>query len=254
MSNDLTIYQRIAQAYKEISAQAFEKTGTVTGAGGGYRFIPIGQILEVVRRAQSNAGVVVVFGRPMYDASQGEARTSYEKTSTTPYGDKRTTTWYHAVGHIDVRIYGASDDDCIEVSVPFEAQDNSDKLTNKIVTNAERCLYRTLYTIDEGGEDPEAVNEPNEAPAPAPAPAPKKAREAPKDDPFFAKPDTAKPASDDISDAELANIINVRGRADCCKEAVKAFKLAHDAKTAYDLDHAEKLELYHIIQDLEGSE
>jgi hypothetical protein len=154
-SEQRNVFARIAAAYKEISAEVFEKTGTVAGSGGGYKFIPIGQILEIVRKANGNNGVIVIFGKPEYDADQGEGRTKYDKANN--YGG--TTTWHYAVGHITVRIFGESSDDRIEMEVPFEAQDNSDKLTNKIMTNAERCLYRTLYAIDEGGDDPESINE-----------------------------------------------------------------------------------------------
>ena len=171
------IYARIAKAYKIIAAQPFVKDGMVKGAAS-YKFIPIGQILEAVRKAQSEAGIVVVFGRPEYDHDNHEKRWEYVKE-----GNYGKTTWYAAVGHIEVTLYGSSADDCITVDVPFEAQDNSDKLTNKIITNAERCLYRTLYSIDEGSEDPEAINLPME---PEPKPQPKA-------DPFFGKPAKAEP-------------------------------------------------------------
>lgn len=45
----------------------------------------------------------------------------------------------------------------------MEARDTSDKLVNKLVTNAMRTIYRTVYCID-AGEDPEAENSGN-APA-----------------------------------------------------------------------------------------
>ena len=169
-SND-NIYARIQQAYKAIASKGFTKDGTVKGAAS-YKFISIGQILEAVRRAQADAGITVVFGRPEYDHDNHEKRWEYTKEG--PYGK---STWYAAVGHISVRLYGKDADDCIETEIPFEAQDNSDKLTNKIITNAERTLYRTLYSIDEGSdEDPEAYNVPMVPEKPAKA------------DPFFGDP------------------------------------------------------------------
>ena len=165
------VFSRIQKAYRTIASQGFSKSGQVKGAAS-YSFIPIGQILEAVRKAQADAGLTVVFGRPEYDHDNHEKRWEYSKEG---YNGK--STWFAAVGHIEVRIYGTSADDCLEMTIPFEAQDNSDKLTNKIITNAERCLYRTLYSIDEGSEDPESINVPME-----PEP-PKKVD--PKSDPFF---------------------------------------------------------------------
>lgn len=173
--NGDNIYARIQQAYKTIASKGFTKDGTVKGAAS-YKFISIGQILEAVRKAQADAGITVVFGRPEYDHDNHEKRWEYTKDS---YNGK--TTWYAAVGHITVRLFGKDADDCIETEIPFEAQDNSDKLTNKIITNAERTLYRTLYAIDEGSEeDPEAYNVPMVPEKPAKA------------DPFFGSPAKAK--------------------------------------------------------------
>lgn len=256
------VYTRIAAAYQDIAAETFEKTGTVAGSGGGYKFIPIGQILNIVRRAHGKHGVIVVFGRPQYDPEQGEKRTSFDKTTKNSYGETRTTTWHYAIGHIDVKIFGGSDDDYIETSVPFEVQDNSDKLTNKIITNAERCLYRTLYAIDEGGEDPESVNETNETVSG------KVARNVPETDKFFGRKEPVKkepvkeapaPASDFTTadniptEEELNNFLNVKGALPLHKETVKAFKLDKGAKSVYDLSFEDKVELYNIIEITEGS-
>lgn len=261
------VYARIAAAYQDISAETFEKTGTVAGSGGGYKFIPIGQILSIVRRAHGKHGVIVVFGCPQYDSERGERRTSFEKTVKNSYGETRTTTWHYAIGHIDVKIFGGSDDDYIETSVPFEVQDNSDKLTNKIITNAQRCLYRTLYAIDEGGEDPESINEKNDD-ITIPAEKPNK-RGAPKDDSFFGKPEPKVEKKDDVpefktadkveasdvipSEDELNNFLNVKGALPLHREMVKAFKINKGAKSVYDLSFADKVELYNIIEITEGS-
>ena len=194
MTND-NVIERINTARRIIAETDFTKSGTVQGAAR-YNFIPIGQILQAVRKAHAQAGVTVVFGSPEYDAEQFEKRYSYQKKSS--YGE---STWFAANGHIHATIYGSSVDDCIEMEVPFEAQDNSDKLTNKIITNAERCLYRVLYAIDEGdATDPEAFNEPMEAPSP---------RETKRmtNDPFFSKPDTQ------VEEANLA-------KAEQCRKAI----------------------------------
>lgn len=181
-SDERTIYQRIADAYRDIAAAGFTKSGTVkVGTKDSYNFIPIGQILQAVREAHAANGVFTVFGRPEYDVEQGEKRITVEKVSS--YDGKKST-WTVANGHIDVTIYGAGGDS-ISMTVPCEAQDNSDKLTNKLITNAERCLYRTLYAIDEGdATDPEAVNTVlSDDPA-------DRAREQAKADSFFGKEST----------------------------------------------------------------
>lgn len=193
MLRDMSIYERIDMAYAEISQSQFTKDGTVRVSGAaGYRFISIGQILEPVRKAHGKWGVKVFFGVPEYCIERGEKRYAQ------PRGN---STWQVANGHIHVRIVGRDEDDCIEMDVPFEAQDNSDKLTNKILTNAERCLYRTLYAIDEGdASDPEAINEPvREEPAPMRV----RAREV-KDDPFFSK--KPKDESKAVAEAEASAV------------------------------------------------
>lgn len=180
--SEMSIYERIDAAYAEISQAKIVKDGSVsTGGRSGYSYVKIAQILDVVRKAHGRYGIKVFFGRPVYDATQGEKR--YAEVRKGQYGD---TKWQVANGHIDVRIIGRDEEDVIEVTVPFEAQDNSDKLTSRIITNAERCLYRVLYAIDEGeGSDPEAVNVTNMVEN---HPEPKKV------DPFFAKKDPQEPA------------------------------------------------------------
>lgn len=178
MSED-SIYARIDAAFKEIAQHDFRKDGRVQGSQG-YKFIPINQILNVVRTAHANHGVKVIFGRPEYSPEQFEKRYTYKKVSRDGY----ETTWTAANGHIDVRIVGAGPDDMIEMTVPFEAQDNADKLTNKILTNAERCLYRTLYAIDEDdANDAEAFNDSMESKVESRT----EKLESAKSDPFFGK-------------------------------------------------------------------
>ena len=153
------VCDRIDTAMKILAAKGFSKDGQVQGSAR-YKFIPIAQILDAVREAHAAAGVKVIFGRPEYDTEQGEKRwTEGRKAPNPATGEEYDVKWYFANGHVDVRIIGATPDDCIETVIAFEASDNSDKLTNKIYTNAERALYRTMYAIDESdGSDPEALN------------------------------------------------------------------------------------------------
>lgn len=151
-SDERTIHQRISDAYKDIAAESFEKTDRVSG---GYAYIPIAQMLGTIRAAHARHGIITVFGPVQYDPEQNEKRITVRKTVN---GGTYEKTYTVANGHVDVRIYGAGGD-WIETTVSCEAQDNSDKLTNLLLTNAQRALYRTLYAIDEGpGMDPEEFN------------------------------------------------------------------------------------------------
>lgn len=141
-----SVCQRIAEASALIAKSDFTKDGQVRGTKS-YPYIPIAQILDVVRKAQAAAGVIPVFGRPVYDPENREGRRD------------QGNSWTQANGHVPVTIYGA-DGDSIETDIAFEVKDNSDKLTNLIYSNAMRNLYRTLYSIDEGkaDDDPESTN------------------------------------------------------------------------------------------------
>lgn len=194
------VIERINEARRIIAESDFSKDGTVGSGRNSYKFIPIAQILDAVRKAHAAAGVTVVFGRPEYTTEAFEKRYTYTK-ETTYNGDVSKTTWHVAVGHIHATIYGSSVEDCIEFDVPFEAQDNSDKLTNKIITNAERCLYRVLYAIDEGeGTDPEAYNEPMEA---EPTKDRREFTERASADPFFGKKNKQQKAESKGDDSVL---------------------------------------------------
>lgn len=143
------VYARIARASEIISGMRFEKNKYVSiTSRSGYAIMPIAQILEAVRKAHGEAGVVVAFGRPEFDEDKGE------------FCKRESAGWSWAVGHIDVRIFGEDENDCLEITVPCEARDNADKLTNKLITNGMRTLYRTLYSIDgDDAVDPEEINE-----------------------------------------------------------------------------------------------
>ena len=138
----MTVHERIATALQVIAETDFNKSGKVTG-GATYNFIPIGQILQAVRKAHAKAGLFLTIGQLEYDQSNGEGIFTSDR-------------WTKARGHCEVSINGA-DGDCVSFVVPFNVQDNSDKLDNKIVTNIERQAYRVLYAIDEGdATDPES--------------------------------------------------------------------------------------------------
>ena len=138
----MTVHERIATALQVIADFDFNKSGKVTG-GATYNFIPIGQILQAVRKAHAKAGIFLTMGQLEYDDAHGEGIFVQDR-------------WTKARGHCEVSVNGA-DGDSISFTVPFNVQDNSDKLDNKIVTNIERQAYRILYAIDEGdATDPEA--------------------------------------------------------------------------------------------------
>lgn len=137
----MTVHERIATAMQVIAEFDFNKSGKVTG-GATYNFIPIGQILQAVRKAHAKAGLFLTMGPLEYDDAHGEGIFNQDR-------------WTKARGHCEVSINGA-DGDSVSFTVPFNVQDNSDKLDNKILTNIERQAYRLLYAIDEGdATDPE---------------------------------------------------------------------------------------------------
>lgn len=145
----MTVHERIATAMQVIAETDFNKSGLVTG-GATYNFIPIGQILQAIRKAHAKAGLFLTIGQLEYDKDNEEG--IFDRViNGKPYKQAR--------GHSEVRINGA-DGDYVSFVVPFNVLDNSDKLDNKIVTNIERQAYRVLYAIDEGdaSDDPETVH------------------------------------------------------------------------------------------------
>lgn len=184
----MTVHERIAQAMQVIAEIDFNKSGVV-GINGrdGYNFIPIGQILAAVRRAHAKAGLFLTIGQLEYDKDNGEGIFTQDR-------------WTKARGHCEVIINGA-DGDCVSFTVPFNVQDNSDKLDNKIVTNIERQAYRVLYAIDEGdATDPETVWQEDKVSAPT-------------EDSFFKSPTKAAPKTSATKDKllrELTEIITKR--------------------------------------------
>lgn len=259
---DKTLCERIDAAYAEIAKSKFDKSREVTG-GQKYKFIPIDQILDIVRRAHANNGVKVFFGKIEYDADNGEKRWTYEKVS--PHDGKKTL-WTAATGHVRVKLIGKDPmTDTIETIVSCEAQDNSDKLTNKLYTNAERALYRTLYAIDEGyGTDPEATHEEMVIAAEPP----KREIKAPRADPFFGKKTTTPKAGANVSDkssetvkvpsapanGDLSKADKIDYIMDQCADAhisgmVSNVKEMKGAASIYNLDDATINNLYREIKE-----
>ena len=177
----MTVHERISQAMQVIAEIDFNKSGKVTG-GQAYNFIPIGQILQAIRKAHAKAGLFLTIGQLEYDKDNGEGIFTQDR-------------WTKARGHCEVSINGA-DGDCLTFTVPFNVQDNSDKLDNKIVTNIERQAYRILYAIDEGdATDPESEWHEDKVTVPA-------------EDKFFGKPKTAPAKTAPGKDPEKDRLVN----------------------------------------------
>lgn len=122
--------------------------------------ISITQILDVVQKVHAKNGIKCIFEGPYYDMQNNEKRT------TVPWRDGKRVI---ANGHFEVRIIGEGPDDMIETIAQCEAWDTeaNDKLGNKLLTNAMRSLYRSLYAID--GDDTRDPEEENSAVQGAPA-------------------------------------------------------------------------------------
>ncbi|MBQ7620791.1 MAG: hypothetical protein IJV02_00050 [Candidatus Methanomethylophilaceae archaeon] len=174
MSDTLTIFKRIDGAYAELASMSFTKDkwvgkwidvkedGKIVGKiidptdKNGYYVVSIRQILSAVQNVHAKWGIKVFFEGPYYDASNSEKRLTVSHKDR--YGNDVQTVI--ANGHYDVRIIGSGEDDCISMRVQCEAKDSvaNDKLGNKLLTNAMRCLYRSLYSIDgDDSKDPEEV-------------------------------------------------------------------------------------------------
>lgn len=173
----MTIYERIDKAYAEIAQHKFTKDRWVGKwvvtrdannkrvkspdlTSDGYWVISITQILDVVQAAHAKYGIKCIFEGPYYDLQNNE------KSITIPYKDGKRAI---ANGHYDVKIIGEGPDDMIETRAQCRAWDTegNDKLDNKLLTNAMRSLYRSLYSID--GDDTKDPEEENPAVQGAPA-------------------------------------------------------------------------------------
>lgn len=182
----ISLGQRLAAAYADLAKIKWEKSGSVKAGDSRYGFIPISSILEEVRRVKAKHGIIVIFSSVRYAVDQGEKR-----VTQVLHGQYSDTAWQMANGHYDVVIVNADDpEDTMSLTVSCEARDNSDKLDNKLLTNAMRSLYRSLFDIDEGSEDPESVN----------IPMSDEVKPTPRADPFFsAKRPARTPAGTDIA-------------------------------------------------------
>lgn len=182
--SQLSIYERIDLAAQEIAKTKFTKTKKVwvrkpnfkADSGEFYTILTIGDILDAVRPAHAKYGVKLFIDPPTFDHNQHES-VKIENGEA------------HARGRCAYRLVGSGPNDMIEGEVPVEAMDRRDKLNNKLITNAERTIYRILYAIDgDDARDPEEIGAADDAPAPPQAPA---------EDPFFTKgAKQAKPAEE----------------------------------------------------------
>lgn len=177
----LSIFERLDLAAAEVGQLTFKKNKTVwlrepgtkykDDPGKGYSILPIDQILDPIRRIHGRYGIKLFISPPEYDHDQHES----VKAETI-----RNQPGLHARGRCHYILYGRDREDCIEGEVPIESADTADKLNNKLITNAERTLYRVLYAIDgDDAQDPEEINgvvpeEPNGG-----------SKENPRDDRFF---------------------------------------------------------------------
>ena len=177
----MTVHERIATAMQIIAEIDFNKSGTVQG-GQTYKYIPIGQILQAIRKAHAKAGLFLTIGQLEYDKDNGEGIFTQDR-------------WTKVRGHCEVSVNGA-DGDAVTFVVPFNVQDNSDKLDNKIVTNIERQAYRILYAIDEGdATDPESEWHEDKVAVPT-------------EDKFFGKPKTAPAKTSPGRDPDKDRLVN----------------------------------------------
>lgn len=183
----MTIYERIDKAYAEVAQHEFKKDTWVgkwivtrdnngkkvrnPDPDNGYYVIGITQILKVIQAVHAKHGIKCIFEGPFFDTENSE------KSITIPFGSGKRAI---ANGHYDVKIIGEGPDDMIETRAQCRAWDTegNDKLDNKLLTNAMRSLYRSLYSID--GDDSLDPEEENPAVQGA-------LTEGPTDDPFFGK-------------------------------------------------------------------
>ena len=219
----MTIYERIDAAFMELAQTDFKKDKWVgkyvytRDANGkkiktpdltqdGYYVMEISQILSTVQRVHAACGIKCIFEGPYFDASNGEKRITIDYQ--TSRGDSKRVI---ANGHYHVRIIGEGPDDMIEMDVQCEAWDTpgNDKLGNKLLTNAQRCLYRSLYAIDgDDSQDPEEVNT-----AITGQPAPRAA-----DDPFFGNTEASFITADKMD--EDPETVKGNKKAMDCKKAI----------------------------------
>ena len=235
----LNLYQRRAVAKKAVYEHEFQKIIT---AGLKYKYLPVEQIKPVVEKAWNDAGIVLDVGSVDFE----DLREPWDVTSQYS-GD--LTRWYHIKGTLTIALVNIDNpSDRTEFRIVGEAKDNSDKVVNKIYTAAMKNFYKLEFNIAESPKDDTDATQDDESP-----------KKIQQQDPFFGKKDTPKPVAKPVApaaapastDAELCNIINVKGSLPKFMETVKAFKINHGAKTPYDLTHEERVELCNIITMME---
>ncbi len=131
---------------------AFKEEGSFGGAGGGYTFVTVEQMIAAVRGPLGTAGIVV------YPAVR---ETLYQEHGTTARGTVITK----CTVLVDWIFLGPGGQ-TFTASTPGEAHDSGDKAGNKALTAAFKNLLRTVFMIAKGGEDNDA-NAPPERAGPA---------------------------------------------------------------------------------------
>ncbi len=243
--SDPNVYQRMSKACEIIGQQPWAKDLKNSQ----FSSIPIDDMRRGVRDACVKAGLVHVgpYGIDKERTSKGDRMTLIEGSCRFKY------------------INVDKPDDIVEYESLGEAMDTGDKATGKFLTNLIKNHYKAAFDIGEQGKDDIDAYSNEEMYAEEESIKRRvnveTKKSAPTVDRFFSTPirtptatDKAPPAEkkDVPSEAEIANIINVKGQTARYKDVVRDFKIAHGAKSAYDLPYLDKIELWKMIT--EGSE
>lgn len=140
------IYTAIATIRKDLPT--LSKNGTGPSTQGGYKFLSIDDILTAVRPLEVREGVI---SYPV------QSDTGYHYNTALPRDDgRKPSEAVQAIGTMVFRYVAIADGSHIDVEVPAEAMDTSDKATRKYVTQAQKIANITLYNIITGEPDPDS--------------------------------------------------------------------------------------------------
>lgn len=182
----MNIYQRRNLAKK--IARAEGNLRKVKGDGIKYLYLPIEQMKPIAEDAWNRAGIVAdVVNTVIEDVLPPEKRTNQ-------YGS--TTWWFHQTMELTIVLVNMDDpSDRVTMTFYGEAQDNSDKMTNKLYTNARKNLFMAEFNFAESPKDDTDHDQRDEPVRPR----------APANDPFFSsKKEEKDPKSD--AKARIAEI------------------------------------------------
>lgn len=178
----MNIYQRRNLAKK--IARAEGKLRKVKGDGLKYLYLPIEQMKPIAEDAWNRAGIVPdIVHTVIEDVLSPEKRTNQ-------YGS--TTWWFHQTIELTIALVNMDDpSDRVTMTFYGEAQDNSDKIINKLYANARKNLFMAEFNFAESPKD-DIDHDQRDEPAP---------RRAPANDPFFS-PKKKEEEKDPKSDAK----------------------------------------------------